>query len=88
MSDFADKLNALVSLELANGTINNPEAMSGVIESIASSLAFSAALAAKGDANRISMILEGLTGYIFETAADRAPLARMITSAMDKDGTK
>lgn len=81
MSDFADKLNALVSLEVSRGNIHDPDAMAGIIENLASALAFTAALAAKGDSQGISHLLEGMTGYIFETAAERAPLAKMITSA-------
>lgn len=80
-TDFADKLNALVSLEISRGTINNPEKMSDILEKLASSLGFTAALAAAGDPARTSHLLEGMTAYIYEVAAERAPLAKMITAS-------
>lgn len=81
MSEFGDKLNALVSLEMARGTVHDPEKMSGILESLASALGFSAALAGGGDTARISHLLEGVTAYVFEVATERAPLAKMITTA-------
>lgn len=81
IEDFAGKLNALVSLQMAKGTIRDPEAMSGIIETLASSLAFTVALAAQGDARAIDHLLEGMVAYIYTTAAERAPLARMIAGA-------
>lgn len=82
MADFGDKLAALVSIETAGGKVNNPGAMSEIMERLASSLAFTIALAAQGDAKGINELIEGMTSYIYETAAERAPLARMITSAL------
>jgi hypothetical protein len=83
MSDqtFADKLNSLVSLEVSRGTIHDPDAMSGIIENLAAALGFTAALAAHGGSDRISDLLEGVTAYVYEVAAERAPLAKMIAAA-------
>ncbi|WP_416192943.1 hypothetical protein [Nitrobacter sp. TKz-YC01] len=83
MSDqtFADKLNALISLEMSRGTIHDPDAMSSVLESLASALGFSAALAAAGDPGKVAHLLEGMTSYVYEVASERAPLAKMIVTA-------
>jgi hypothetical protein len=81
MTDFNDKLSSLVSLELSVGTVRDPAKMSGLIESLASSLAFTVAIAARGDAKAIEHLLEGTVAYIYTTAAERAPLARMIATA-------
>lgn len=78
---FADKLNALVSLEMSRGTIHDPDAMSGILESLASALGFSAALAAAGDPGKVAHLLEGMTSYVYEVASERAPLAKMIVTA-------
>lgn len=82
MADFGDKLAALVSIETAGGKVRDPAAMSEIMERLASSLAFTMALAAQGDAKGINELFEGMTAYIMETAVERAPLARMITSAL------
>ena len=82
MADFGDKLAALVSIETAAGKVRDPDAMSEIMEKLASSLAFTIALAAQGDDKGINTLLEGMTAYLYETAAERAPLARMITSAL------
>jgi hypothetical protein len=82
MADFGDKLAALVSIETAGGKVRDPAAMSEIMERLASSLAFTMALAAQGDAKGINELFEGMTAYIMETATERAPLARMITSAV------
>ncbi len=79
--DFAAKLHSLVSLEVSKGTIHDKEKMAGIVENLASSLGFTVALAAGGDPNGISHLLEGMTSYIYEVAAERAPLAKMIASA-------
>ncbi|MGB3445759.1 MAG: hypothetical protein WBA48_03575 [Xanthobacteraceae bacterium] len=78
---FADKLNALVSLEVSRGTIHDPAAMSDIIEKLAATLGFTAALAAHGQPDRITHLLEGMTAYVYEIAAERAPLAKMIVTA-------
>lgn len=78
---FADKLNSLVSLEISRGTFNNPEKMADMVEKLASSLAFTAALASGGDPGRTSHLLEGMVAYIYETATERAPLAKMIAAS-------
>lgn len=78
---FADKLNALVSLEVSRGTIHNPTAMSDIIEKLAAALGFTVALAAHGQPDRTAHLLEGMTAYVYEVAAERAPLAKMIATA-------
>jgi len=78
---FSDKLNALVSLEVSRGTIHDPAAMSDIIEKLAAALGFTAALAAHGQPERIAHLLEGMTAYVYEVAAERAPLAKMIATA-------
>jgi hypothetical protein len=78
---FADKLNALVSLEVSRGTIHDPTAMSNIIESLASALGFTAALAAHGEPDMADHLVEGATAYVYEVAVERAPLAKMIAAA-------
>jgi hypothetical protein len=81
MAEFNDKLASLVSLEMSAGTVRDPAKMSCLIESLASSLAFTVAIAAQGDAKTIDHLLEGIVAYIYTTAAERAPLARTIAAA-------
>ena len=81
MAEFNDKLASLVSLEMSAGTVRDLAKMSCLIESLASSLAFTVAIAAKGEAKAIDHLLEGIVSYIYTTAAERAPLARMIAAA-------
>ena len=81
MAEFNDKLASLVSLEMSAGTVGDPAKMSCLIASLPSSLAFTVAIAAKGEAKAIDHLLEGIVSYIYTTAAERAPLARMIAAA-------
>lgn len=81
MAEFNDKLASLVSLEMSAGTVRDPAKMSDLIESLASSLAFTVAIAAQGEAKAIDFLLEGMVAYIYTTAAERAPLARMIANS-------
>jgi hypothetical protein len=60
MAEFNDKLASLVSLEMSAGTVGDPAKMSCLIESLASSLAFTVAIAAKGEAKAIDHLLEGI----------------------------
>jgi len=87
---FADKLNALVSIEVSRGAIRDPAAMSDILEKLASALGFTAALAAAGEPDKIAHLLEGMTAYVYEVAAERAPLAKMIVAAkaMSKPGAR
>lgn len=79
--DFASKLQSLVSLEVSKGTIHDPEKMGSIIETLASSLGFTVALAAGGDPERANHLLEGLNNYLIVTASERAPLAKMICAS-------
>lgn len=81
MSNFGTKLDSLVSLEMAQGTRADPEKMSAMIEKLSSALAFTVAIAAEGDSRRISELLDGTSNYIYQTASERAPLAKMIAAS-------
>lgn len=81
MTDFSAKLHSLVSLEMSRGGRSDPATMSGMIENLAGSLAFTVAIACQGDDKAISTMLDGMTEYIYSTAAERAPLAKMIAES-------
>lgn len=79
--DFNDKLSSMVSLEMTSGTVHNPEKMAALIESLASALAFTVALSARGEAKAINHVLEGMVAYIYQVAAEKAPIASMIANS-------
>lgn len=81
MADFNDNLSSLVSLAVAGRNVKDPTKMSEIMERLAHSLAFTIALAAQGDPKGINELLEGMTAYMFQAAAEQAPLAKMITRA-------
>ncbi len=77
MSDFADKLAALTSREAADAN-GDPERMGVMIERLATALGFTIALAARGDANTISVLISGAEAYAFEEAVEKAPFVKMM----------
>lgn len=84
MADFNDKLSSLVSIACSGRNVKDPAKMSEIMERLAHSLAFTIALASQGDSKRISELLDGMSAYMYEAAAEQVPLAKMITSAMSR----
>ena len=56
----------------------NPELWGELIEQIASSLGFTIALAAQGDADKIDTLMTGAEAHAHATAVERAPLAALM----------
>lgn len=83
MSEFADKLAALVAHEMSEAT-GDHDRMGVVIERIAASLGFGIALATGGDPRVIDTLIEGATAYAHAEAVQKAPLAAMISRRREK----
>lgn len=76
-SEFRDKVSAACSKELA-GAKGDPERMGAAVEALSAALGFTIAIAAKGNSEAISTLLEGAIAYVTEETARRAPLAGFI----------
>jgi len=78
---FANRLHSLVTTEVRKVGVHDSEAMAGMVEDLASTLAFTVALAAKGDPKRIDVLFTGMSDYLCVVASERAPMARMAAMA-------
>ena len=81
MSDFATKLDVLTSAELSAGRCD-PERLSDMIEKLSRSLGFTIAVAAGGDPRGIDTLAIGCSEYVHGEAVSKAPMARVLTSAL------
>jgi hypothetical protein len=79
-SDFAGKLRNLVSLHMT-GEMRGPERGAEMIEALAASLGAVIAVAGQGDRDLIETLLTGCEGYIQDSAAQNAPLGKMLAGA-------
>lgn len=84
MSDFATKLSGLVAKEMADAH-GDAERIAVVLERLTHALAFSIAIAAKGDPKAMQNFLTGAESYLYETAAGLAPFSEIMTRAR-RDG--
>jgi hypothetical protein len=72
MQTFRDKLMKLIIEETGGKPITrvSPETNAEIVESLASQLGLYIAMSCRGDAQQMSMVLEGATAYAFEAAAE------------------
>lgn len=71
---FGDRLSALCSVELAAAK-NDPDRAAEMIERLLNSLAFTIAIAAKGDPKGMNDMLQGAEAYLYETTASHQHIA-------------
>lgn len=71
---FADQLSGLCAIELA-ASKGSPERAGEMIERLLNSLAFTIAIASRGDAKGMSEMLQGAEAYLYEAAADHQKVA-------------
>lgn len=71
---FGDRLSALCSVELA-AVNDDPERAGEMIERLLNSLAFTIAIAARGDPKGMSEMLQGAESYLYEAAASHQTVA-------------
>jgi len=83
MSDFHDKLSALLAKEAAAaGRVpDRAERMGDMIEALARGLGFTVAIATNGDAQGIETMVAAAERYALEEAADKAPVAKFMAAA-------
>ncbi len=77
MTDFADKLANLLSLELPLAR-RDPDRMGEMIERLAAGIGFTIAIATGGDPQRTDTMIEGAMAYAHSEAVDRAKIARFL----------
>ena len=80
MSDFADRLSALVSKEMAEAH-GDQERIGIIIERLIHSAAFTIAIAAEGNAKGMETLLHGADAYLYEAATDHAKVGQLMASA-------
>ncbi len=80
MTNFDDKLSLLASCELPHCR-RDPQRMADMIGALTDALALTIAVAAEGNPDRMSELLEGISVQLFEGAASKAPMARFIAGA-------
>lgn len=76
-SDFPAKLRNLVSLHMT-GDARNPDRGGAMVEALATSLGVVIAVVGQGDRELIERLLTGCEGYIQDSAAQNAPLGKML----------
>lgn len=77
MVDFADKLSAVCSGELALAK-RDPERMGAMIERLCNSLALTIAVACNGDHKGMDNMLEGANSHMAVMSADHARVVRAL----------
>jgi hypothetical protein len=70
-ADFETKISVAVSKELADAH-GDAERIGAMVERLASSLAFTIAVAAHGDPEATNVFLEGATAYLYEATSGHA----------------
>lgn len=77
---FADRLSGLCAMELA-AAHGSPDTIGEMIERLINSLAFTIAIATKGDANAMNQMIEGATSYLYESATSHQKAGAFIGEA-------
>lgn len=77
---FGDKLSALCAVQLTVAR-KDPEAMGEMIERLINSLAFTIAIACKGDPKGMGDMIAGAEAHLNEQAASHARAARILEDA-------
>ncbi len=75
--DFGERLSLLCSDELA-GAHGDAERIGAMVERLTHSLAFTIAMATRGDAKGAQTFLTGVESYLYETSAKLAPLGALM----------
>lgn len=79
MSEFAGKLQSIVSLHLTDVRRADPAATAEMVEALCNSLGLVIAVAAKGIPDRSQVLLTGAESYLYEAVTQHSPLAKMLT---------
>lgn len=79
---FTEALSVLCSKELSKAE-GDADRMGVMIERLAAALGFTIAIAARGRADGIDMMMEGAEGYAHREAVAKAPLARFMAEMRD-----
>ncbi len=83
MTEFADRLSALCSSELADAR-GDDDRIGTMIERLVNSLAFTIAVAAKGDREAMEKLLSGADAYLYAAATGHQPLGRFMNNTKRK----
>lgn len=76
MSDFEQKLHAMVAKELTG----DADQIGTAIERLTNSLGLAVAVSSRGDAKFADHLLTGIDGYLVEAVAEHSKLARFINT--------
>lgn len=74
---FSDRLSGLCAMELA-GAHGDAARIGEMIERLISSLAFTIAIAAKGNPKAVDEMLKGAEAYLYEAAASHQKAAQLL----------
>ena len=80
-SDFDTKISIAVSKELADAH-GDAERIGAMIDKLASSLAFTIAVASQGDPKAANSFLEGTVAYLYEAASRHAKFGEFMSRAL------
>ena len=82
MSEFQPQLNALVAKELTG----DAERLGALIEALTDRLGLAIAVSCNGDVSQSDTMLTGVEGYLAESIANHAKLARFMALAGYRKG--
>ena len=77
---FGDRLSGLCAMELADAH-GNPERIGAMIERLLNSLAFTVAIAARGNPEGMNEMLQGAEAYLYESAASHQKAGSFLNAA-------
>lgn len=81
---FGDRLSALCAMELSDAH-GDPERIGAMIERLVNSMAFTVAIAAKGDPKAVDEMLKGAESYLYEAATSHQKAGQFLGAANAKD---
>lgn len=77
MADFSSELSLLSTREFTAAK-NDPDRMATMFERLIASAAFTIAMMAEGEPQKMAKLLAGAEAYLYETAAGHAEMARFL----------
>jgi len=77
MSNFTARLSALTSAEMAAAR-GDGERLATMFERLLHSAGFTIAMMADGDKKRMDELLTGAESYLYEAAAEHAPVGKLL----------
>ena len=80
---FEQELSALVSKEI-KAARDDPERAANIVERLLNAAGLACAMTARGDPETMSTMLEGMEGYLYESAAGHAKLAAFLSEHLPK----